>query len=339
MATIKIASWNVEYLDRLLVANPSESIKKRRDAVAKEIMQISADVLCLLEAPKGEQAIDKVSTDLLGGEWIPVKASDGIYDIQGIQWIWFLVRKELANKASLLPTKTWDSFAGGSWKYHLWGEFKEEKHQHYRHPQVLVLDRNGFRVEFIGIHLKSKFINQGESKWKKGGSDRENFIREALTARIKMTTEAINVRSYIDAKFNQVANPAIFVMGDFNDGPGKEYFEEYFLFFDLISNIQGDVFFSRKFLNHALFDFPDELKWTVYFKDFVDPERDPKILLDHILFTQGLVDGSLPWKINEHAGKVEHEIHDLINATLPKKAITSDHKPLSLIVNIDTDGN
>ena len=34
-----------------------------------------------------------------------------------------------------------------------------------------------------------------------GRADREKFIREALTARIKMTTEAINVRGNIDAKF------------------------------------------------------------------------------------------------------------------------------------------
>jgi hypothetical protein len=114
-----------------------------------------------------------------------------------------------------------------------------------------------------------------------------------LTARIKMTTEGTNVRAYIDAKFLQTRNPAIFVLGDFNDGPGKEYFEERYLFFDLVSNLQGDVFFASRFLNHALFDYPDELRWSVQFDDFVDPNRDPHILLDHILFTQPLVDGSL----------------------------------------------
>ncbi len=112
-------------------------------------------------------------------------------------------------------------------------------------------------------------------------------------------------------------------------------FEEQFLFFDLISNLQGDVFWARRFLNHALFDFPGHLRWSVRFKDFVQPERDPLILLDHILFTQGLVDGSLPWKIESHAGKVEHEIHDLVNATLRRDAVTSDHKPISVMVATD----
>ena len=335
MGTVKITSWNVAHLDRLTKSTLSDNARRRRDAIVREIHDLSPDILCLLEGPKGEEAIERVSNDLLGGEWVAVKTADGEYGTRGSQWIWFLVRKDHSDRASLLPTETWDAFAGRSWPCHFWGEFEERKHRHYRHPQVLVLDWNGLRVEFIGLHLKSKFVNQGKRMWNEGGAEREEFVRKALTARIKMTTEATNVRAYIDAKFRQVENPAIFVMGDLNDGPGKEYFEERFLFFDLISNVQGDIFSASRFLNHALFDFPDHLRWSVVFKDFVDPDRDPHILLDHILFTQGLVDGSLPWRIDAHAGKVEHEIHDLINATLPKSAKTSDHKPVSVIVTTD----
>lgn len=334
MGMLKIVSWNIEHLDRLTKPNLDNTGKKRRDAIVKEIQQLSPDIICLLEGPKGEQAIEQVSNDLLSGDWQAVKAADGKYNIRGDQWIWFLVRKNLLNKASLLPIKTWDAFVGKNWICHNWGEFTEKMHDHYRHPQVLIIDWNGFRVELIGLHLKSKFINYGETMWKKGGAEREKFIRESLTARIKMTTEAANVRAYIDDKFRQVEKPAIFVMGDFNDGPGKEMFEEQYLFFDLISNIQGNIFNSKTFLNHALFDFPDSLKWTVYFVDFTstDRARDPHILLDHILFTQGLVDGSLPWRVSDHAGKVEHEIHDLLNKPLTKNAKTSDHKPISLTV-------
>ena len=332
METIKITSWNIAHLDRLTQDQLSTTEVKRRDAIVREIRELSPDILCLVEGPKGEAAIDRVSNDLLDGEWVAAKVVDGMYATQGTQWIWFLVRHTLAGRAALLPTEIWDSFTCRFWQCHFWGEFEERNHSHYRHPQVLVLDWDGFRVEFIGLHLKSKFVNQGENMWNKGGVDRQEFIRKALSARIKMTTEATNVRAYIDAKFRQIESPAIFVLGDLNDGPGKEYLEERFLFFDLVSNIQGDIFAATRFLNHALFDFPDHLRWTVHFKDFVDPERDPHILLDHIMFTQGLVSGSLPWKIDAHAGKVEHEIHDLINAPLSSKAKTSDHKPVSIEV-------
>lgn len=331
---LKVVSWNVAHLDRLVQGNLNAAATKRRVAVIQEIRNLAPDILCLLEGPRGEQKIDQIATNLLGNEWMAVKAADGEYATLGDQWIWFLVKQNLANKVSLLPTSTWDAFTEKGWKCNFWGEFKESSHKHYRHPQVLVMDWNGLRVEFIGLHLKSKFVNQGERMWRAGGAEQEKFIRAALTARVKMTTEATNVRKYIDRKFEQLPNPAIFVMGDLNDGPGKEYFEERFLFFDLISNVQGDVFFASRFLNHALFDFPDNLRWTVSFQDFVDPNRRKEILLDHILFTQSLVDGSLPWRVHAHAGKVEHEVHDLINATLPGAAKTSDHKPVSVLVEV-----
>ncbi len=332
MGNLKITSWNIEYLTRLMGDNLSENKRKRLDGIVREISEISPDILCIIEGPSGEASIDIFANQILAGEYVAVKADDAKYDIRGNQWIWFLVKHVHQNNVSLLPTPVWNQFAGKLWTVNYWGDFSEVRHRHYRHPQVLVLDWNGQRVEFIGLHLKSKFVIGGKSDWNAGGQRREDFITEAIKARIKLATEATNVRAYIDAKFDQIEKPAIFVMGDLNDGPGKEYFERQYLFFDLLSNIQGDVFFANRFLNHALFDYPEHLRWSVYFKDFIDPERNPKILLDHILFTQGLVDGSLPLQINPGAGLVEHEVHDLINASLTNVQKTSDHKPVSLNV-------
>ena len=332
MDKLKITSWNVQHLDRLVGENLDLVKQKRRDAIAQQIQEMSPDILCILEGPKGEEAIDKVIDELLLGEYQAIKAPDGDYQIKGTQWIWFLVRTSLASKASLLPAETWNQLTSKTWEVHYWGEDKVLLHRHYRHPQVLVFEWQGQRIEFIGLHLKSKFVNRGESNWKAGGEERQAFINDAIKARIKLATEAVNVRDYIDVKFEQVENPAIFVIGDFNDGPGKELFEQTYLFFDLLSNLQGDVFSANRFLNHALFDYPNRLRWTVEFEDFVQPERNPHILLDHIMFTQSLVDGSLPFQVNSKAGLVEHEIHDLVNASLTIKQKTSDHKPVSVVI-------
>jgi len=328
---LKVTSWNVEWLDKLF-DNIDTKKQKRIDAIKQEIMDIDADVLCMLESLKGEVRIDAFCTDILEDKYVAVKALAKDYKIQGRQWIWFLVKRELEDSASLLPTIVYDEFSSASWDVHYWGSFETKKHRHYRHPQVLVLNWQGTRLELIGLHTKSKFVQGGQSSWNAGGQKQKEFVEGAIKARIKMTTEVSNVRDYINTKFEQVANPAIMVMGDLNDGPGKEYFEKQYLFFDLLSNLQGDVFSAERFLNHALFDFEDDLRWTVNFKDFIDKDRNPKILLDHILFTQSMVDGSLPIIIESKSGYVEHEIHDLINANNPKYARTSDHKPVSVMI-------
>lgn len=330
--TLKVTSWNIEWLDTLLKEPIDNKKQIRIDAIKQEIFQIDADVLCMLEGVKGEIKIDAFCSDVLEEKYFAVKSASNDYKQKGRQWIWFLVKENLIDKVSLLPTKIYDKFAGASWQVNYWGDFKSTIHRHYRHPQVLVLNWHNTRLELIGLHTKSKFVFGGESAWKDEGVKREKFIIKAIKARIKMTTEVANVRKYIDKKFEQVSNPAILVMGDLNDGPGKEFFEKRYIFFDLLSNLQGDVFSAKKYLNHALFDFDEDLRWTCYFKDFIDPERNPKILLDHILFTQGLVDNSLPIKIGSKSGYIEHEIHELVNASNPKYANTSDHKPVSLII-------
>lgn len=342
MKEIKITSWNVEHLSRLVDLPLTSYEITRREGIIAELEAIDPDIFCLVEGPRGEEAIDQFTAELLDNRWRAVKAENGEYGIRGTQWMWFLVKDELLEKCSLLPVETWDAFTEKNWDVHYWGDFESTRHRHYRHPQVLVLDWDGFRVEFIGLHLKSKYVNRGASMWNAGGAAREEFIRGALKARVKLTTEAANVRQYIAAKFDQVEKPAIFILGDLNDGPGKEFFEQKYLFFDLMSNIQGDIFEAHQFMNHALFDFPDHLRWTVKFKDFVaETEEEANIvrpiLLDHILFTQGLCDGSLPWKIEAHAGKVEHEIHQLVNASLSQKEQTSDHSPVSVTVIVKSE--
>lgn len=335
MGTLKITSWNVEYLDRLLTPADSASAQHKKDvrlaAVVEQIGRMGPDVLCVVEGPRPDK-IDAL-VDRLGGQYAAVKAEDDQYAIKGVQWIWFLVRAHLAGSASLLPVAKWDAFSAKSWEVHYWGQFPAENHSHYRHPQVLVLDLDGQRVECVGLHLKSKIVSPSQqAMW--NDPDRKNaFIEAALKARIKLATEAANVRKYIETKFAQTPNPAIFVMGDMNDGPGKEYFETKYLFFDLISNVQGDVFFARRFLNHALFDYPDDLRWSAKFHDFI-MEENRNLLLDHILFTQGLVDGSLPLRVDPGAGLVEHEVHELVNAGQPSYAHTSDHCPVSVTVTI-----
>ncbi|MDJ0932385.1 hypothetical protein [Breoghania sp.] len=214
----------------------------------------------------------------------------------------------------------------------------------------------GKRVDFIGAHLKSKFAGDDFADVGKlnqrphdqlSASDIKRILKaeqRAVEARIKLTTECINIRYYIENRFRNEPYPAIFLLGDMNYGVGREYFERKALFHDLISNLQGDVFFARRFLNHALFDYKIDAdadanyRWSIYFEDAWDPGRDPRILIDHILFAQSVVgDEALErsgLRVRSGAGLVEHTAHVAANTDLEGFGSTSDHRSVSVTFDV-----
>ncbi len=272
MPAIKVTSWNIEWLDKLWPNKTQGTYKQRWDAIIAEIQEIGPDILCVIEGAKGRSRMRKFVQDL-GAPYKLVElrnaagnlASDSAYKIQGQQWVWFIVNQNMdpaPSRLELLQPDAWYSYTQGvSWTVNFWGDYDSSNHKHYRTPQVLIAEwpqpgSTRLRVDFVGLHLKSKHIRKSVSlaDWATdpANNKKKAYITEALKARIKLATEALDVRRYIEARFEQEAEPAVVLMGDLNDGPGKEMFERQFLFFDLVSNLQGDVFFSTRFLNHAL---------------------------------------------------------------------------------------
>ena len=315
------------------------------------------------------------------------------YQVRGAQGIWFLVKTGRLSFLSptLLPIPSWRAATefesrpgpglpgehGKKWPIiHPWFkptdsppeeeghegegdapiELADREHSHFRHPQTLVCTINGKRVDFIGVHLKSKF---SKSDYEKAGKARQKpkdqltqadkkVIREveekAVEARIKLTTECVDIRHYIDNRFRNEPYPAIVLLGDMNDGIGKEFFERRYLFHDLLANLQGEVFFARRFLNHALFDYMidagENYRWTVEFEDAWDPGRDPRILIDHIMFTQSMVGADAFAKsglrVGAGAGQVEHAVHVAANTPFSgAERGTSDHRPVSVVIDVE----
>lgn len=56
------------------------------------------------------------------------------------------------------------------------------------------------------------------------------------------------------------------------------------------------------------------------------------MLLDHILMCQPLCRGTLPLVVNEGAGLVEHEVFERVNAGARSSEVSSDHRPVSLML-------
>jgi hypothetical protein len=341
---------------------PSKADATRRiEAVGHFLGALNADVLFICEAPQGEDAMRGFSEAVLPDYDLVTRPVGDSYETQGRQWQWFLMRKALADQVApqLVPIPIWRAFAAadtesisadGTWsvatpKLQTVGGVEDvpvslrSKHSFYREPQILRFAFGGGHHEVIGAHLKSKFTGSSLPKRKAGQSFDDyvesskkirSFLAKAHEARVKLSSEATTIRAYIDHRFGQESDPSILVLGDLNDGPGKEVMEREYLLHDLISNLQGEVFFAQRFLNHALFDQPSALRWTAQFKDPIDPERDDRILLDHILFTQALTrSGKSPLWVQSGAGKVEHLAFEEAEARFGV-GMLSDHRPVSI---------
>ena len=374
MDRLKIATWNIEHSDKLIdaLAEPNTAARKkaedRRDAIAEEILMLDADILQVCEGPNGEARAEAFFAEVAPDYDLVVRGVDdrdaygmkGTDATTGRQWIWFLLRKGTPITARLLHLDRWKDavtaasdgrHADGRWAVS-WPELRRdadgaeealglsvpERHSHWRHPQVLQAEVDGHFLELIGCHLKSK-INRTPIV---GDADDPDFfernpalVADVIKSRTKLTTEASDIRHYLNARFAEDADAAVVILGDLNDGPGKERIEARFLYHDLVTSLQGDVFFARRFLNHALFDLEESERWSVQFRDRLDPGRDPRILLDHVLFSQSMTRSHtgtpFAYRARPRGGKVEHEAHHRTAASWPRHAATSDHRPVSMV--------
>jgi hypothetical protein len=330
---MKLTTWNIEHFGKLLVNQGQTNAQERLRLISREIRQIDPDILCIIEAPGDPILIDSwiqtpaenggldgkyriamiegTETAISNSPFNARKSLQNLYgmmgtDLTGSQWIWFILKTKVYNECFVEVQKpaVWQGLTGlKTWSVNYWGSYTGTRLQHWRHPQTLILNIEGYVVEVIGVHLKSK-INRKKAFSSDNVLSNE-YIDEALKARVKLATEAFDIRMYIEQRFQQEGNPFIIVLGDLNDGPGREYFEKQYMYFDLVSNIQGDIFFSSRFLNHALFDYEEHLRWSTEFNDSIEKWALENVqnynqvsraidvtrqqLIDHILFTQAFV--------------------------------------------------
>lgn len=344
----------------------------RLEAIAEQIAALGADILFVSEGPHGEDRARDFFAEVAPDYDLVTRPSgeDADYGMKGgagfagRQWLWFLIRKASGIAGQLVHIDRWQDLTeansrgehkAGRWdvSFPEWVKAASDSpsqlqfdiarnHGHWRHPQVLqatIPSTEGETafIEFIGCHLKSKYNDikpEGDASDPDFFEKNPELVADLIKARVKITTECTDIRHYIEARFEADENAAIVVAGDLNDGPGKERIERRFLYHDLIGSLQGDVFFARRFLNHALFDSPEGERWSVHFEDALDPARDPHILLDHILFSQAMTRSHLGEKClflaQGGSGLVEHQVHHQVTSTRYKYANTSDHKPVSM---------
>jgi hypothetical protein len=126
----------------------------------------------------------------------------------------------------------------------------------------------------------------------------------------------------------------VIVLGDMNDGPGRDFFEQKYLTHNLTDIILGSTFYPDRMFTHALGDVSGEDRYTAIFDDFVSDEINKKLLLDHILYSPNIDTSSGAFQIKSGSGQVDHKIFDdqTSNINGKRDERPSDHKPISMIL-------
>ncbi len=335
-STLKIANWNIEWMNRWFSADTEaprlrDGMEGLACRVANVIDALKADVLTIQEGPSRRSEM----------ELFVEKCLEGSYDVagpagKGQQKIYALFKKGSVQRMCRLDEDRGFDF-DDVWDADIDADMQLDAYRFTRPPLVVEIKTNsGKTFRLISIHTKSKYVHGQRALWN-DPVRRPQFIEAALRARRRISAEAMRIREYLDLCLEEDNAARIVVTGDFNDGPGLDYFERRYLTHDVAGIIAGSPFRPRFMLRHAFVDLEQGARnFTAVFDDFVDNVKGRKVLLDHILVSAGLF-----WddKCQRNArGRIEHAVFDSqIDSSKPTRSrqhLPSDHRPQSVTFKI-----
>jgi len=207
------------------------------------------------------------------------------------------------------------------WSFDKDGDYILDDGNFARTPLEVIFTINGKKVRIIDNHFKSSYINGGKAMWN-DQTKRTEFIRESLINRRRITMEAIQLKKHVGETI--ITEPNTVIMGDINDGPGKEFFENYMLGMDITSELLGNPYYPETIFKHPL-DLNDD--FSAIFNDFVEGIPEKKVLLDRILVSPSLYPSVV-------GCNVEYQKYDsLVENEHRRDGRPTDHRPITL--NID----
>jgi endonuclease/exonuclease/phosphatase family metal-dependent hydrolase len=246
---------------------------KTATKLSKLIKGIDADVYGIQEGPSEKNEMLLFISTYLDDKYSCEIGLDG-----SAQKIYVLYKKSFFDSITSL------THAYPKWKFDNNGDYQLEDGKFTRTPVEIKFVKDGHVIRIVVTHFKSLFINQGKEMWTNPDpAQKINFIKLSLVNRRRITMEAVELRSYIDETLDTYPNSII--MGDVNDGPGRELFENYMLGMDITSELLGSTYYPNNIFSHLL-----DLKkdYTAIFDDYVDNVPNRKILLDRMLASPSL---------------------------------------------------
>ena len=298
--------------------------------LAALIRATDADVIGLAEAPSRPSELALFIADHLSSGGQPdyefVMGTSGAAQKLAVLWKRGRVAVELAPDADIGDLL-------GNWDADVNGDGEIEPYHFTRSPVVAAIELDGRPMTLVVAHLKSNFINAGQDLWENLDT-RLQFVREALTNRRRIANEAMRIRTFLDRRLAAQADAPILVLGDLNDGPGRDYFEERYLAHNVTDLVVGSPWEPERVFHHAQSDVPAARRYTAVFDDYVTGEKDKQLLLDHIVCSPGLSRRRAGLRRIAGSGAVEHtawEQHRVEGGSRRDQRAT-DHRPVSVLL-------
>jgi endonuclease/exonuclease/phosphatase family metal-dependent hydrolase len=305
----------------------SNSAVKTATRLAALIQAIDPDILAMQEAPSRQAELDLFISTHLTGAGGPLYA--GILGDSGGAQKLALLYKPAKVSASLAPGSTLTTLLD-PWSADPDGDMLLGPYEFTRRPLVVDIQVGTHAMQVIVMHTKSNFVNQGEALWK-NPVHRQEYVVAALKARRRNATEGMRARRYMDERMAAAPTARIVLLGDLNDGPGLDYFEENYLAHNVTDILVGSAFDPEHIFVHAQHDVPAAQRFSAVFDDFVENVTKKKLLLDHILLSPAFT-GTTGLRKMASSGKIHHAEYEaqLHNGGKKREDRATDHRPASV---------
>ncbi|MDJ0884068.1 MAG: hypothetical protein QNJ48_07895 [Desulfobacterales bacterium] len=337
---LNIAVYNMEWMGKLFDKNGSlktdaKSLQRAGD-LAEVVKKIDPDILGIVEGPDTTKSASKTASKQIKawanhfGLAAEYKAVHG-FPSRGTQELCALYKSSKVTLAHK-PTKAQNKNPFNQpFLIDTNEELIKESYAHYRPPLELSVKSAAGGDELARIivaHAKSKGI-----------FDRVDFARyEQLSERNrrKLFAECASIRERCDQWLKDKPERHVIVMGDINDGFGKDYYEQRFNR-SAVEILLGDVWHPELILKSVIKDKPKVGKygWTPSTSRYTDKLTDDKlnVLIDHILVSQGVavVDTTI-W--NPYLDQETEEKTEAVNAIKDVLKRAADHYPLSAMLEL-----
>jgi exonuclease III len=334
---MRVVNWNIEWMNDWFVGGGSVAFRKDNPRtgvtdvadlcrrVANVINNLNPDVLTVEEGPSDIREMELfVETYLVDGQ------RNRLFDIfggidGGGQKIYTLVKKGGEFRNAVIPTDDFTLGLQDPWEADINGDYELEGYEFTRLPVVVegTKEDENSKVRIVTLHTKSKYVHSGESLWSNPDT-RIQYVKAALENRRRISSEAMRVRRYLDDLLNREIDSLVIMMGDFNDGPGIDYFEKRYLTHNVTDILLGSTYYPGLLFKHSFLErVPEHQRYTAIFDDFIDDIPGRHLLLDHILISPALSS-----RVKDSG--IAHQEYDAgtdPNASGRQKYV-SDHRPI-----------